>query len=131
VALAALADGETWWWGPWIQRAGYSLLAIGGGAFLVAAIELPRQHWWPRVLAAGWLRAFGKYSYCLYLIHLPVMRVVREFVLGPEAFKEFGSPWLGQLAFYGAATAPAFALAWLSWRAFEEPILRLKARFPY
>jgi peptidoglycan/LPS O-acetylase OafA/YrhL len=131
VAAACVADGESWWWGPWIQRVGYSLLALGGGALLVAAVQLPPAHWWPRALSAGWLRAFGQYSYCLYLIHLPVMRVVRELVLGPESFGQFGSPWIGQLIFYAAATVPAFALAWLSWRFFEAPILRLKSRFPY
>ena len=61
------------------------------------------------MLSAGWLRAFGKYSYCLYLIHLPVMRVVREFVLGPEQFAQFGSPWVGQLVFYAIATPPPSA----------------------
>ena len=83
------------------------------------------------LLSAGWLRAFGKYSYCLYLIHLPVMRVVRAFVLPPAEFAAAGPVWAGQLLFYGAATLPAFALAWLSWRWFEAPILRLKTRFPY
>ena len=86
VAGVCWLDGESWWWGPTMQRAGYSLLALTGGAWIVAAVRLPDAHWWPRVLSAGWLRAFGKYSYCLYLIHLPVMRVVREFVLGPEQF---------------------------------------------
>jgi peptidoglycan/LPS O-acetylase OafA/YrhL len=35
------------------------------------------------------------------------------------------------VAFYVLATIPTFALAWLSWHAFEAPILRLKSRFPY
>jgi peptidoglycan/LPS O-acetylase OafA/YrhL len=136
VALAGVAtvswlDGETWWWGPAMQRAGYSLLALTGAGLLVAAVMQPQDHLWPRLLSAGWLRAFGKYSYCLYLIHLPVMRVVRAFVLAPEQFDTFGSPWAGQLVFYIAATAPAFALAWLSWHVFEGPILKLKAKFPY
>jgi peptidoglycan/LPS O-acetylase OafA/YrhL len=33
--------------------------------------------------------------------------------------------------FYVVATLPALALAWISWRIFEQPILRLKRRFPY
>jgi peptidoglycan/LPS O-acetylase OafA/YrhL len=139
VASAALAgvvavswsDGDTWWWGPTMQRAGYSLLAVAGGGMLVGAVVQPQHATWPRLLSAGWLRAFGKYSYCLYLIHLPVMRTVRAFVLAPEQFAMFGSPWLGQLAFYVAATVPAFTLAWISWHVFEAPILRLKSRFPY
>jgi peptidoglycan/LPS O-acetylase OafA/YrhL len=124
-------DGESWWWGPWMQRAGYSLLALTSGAMLVAAVMQPGERVWPRLLSAGWLRAFGKYSYCLYLIHLPVMRTMRAFVLGPEQFTTFGSVWAGQVVFYVVATVPAFALAWVSWRAFEAPILKLKARFPY
>jgi peptidoglycan/LPS O-acetylase OafA/YrhL len=124
-------DGESWWWGPWMQRAGYSLLALTGGAMLLAAVMQPGENTWPRLLSAGWLRAFGKYSYCLYLIHLPVMRTVRAFVLAPEQFASFGNVWIGQAVFYAAATIPAFAIAWLSWRLFEAPILKLKSRFPY
>ena len=71
-----------------------------------------------------------QYSYCLYLIHAPVMRIVREYVFDPEEYQTLGiAPWIAQVLFYGAAIAPAFALAWLSWRMFEAPILRLKARF--
>ena len=139
VALAGLMgiagvcwlDGESWWWGAAMQRVGYSLVALTGGALLVGAVARPADAWWRRVLSAGWLRAFGKYSYALYLFHLPVMRVVREYVWGPEQFELLGTPWLGQLFFYVLATAPAFALAWLSWRVLEAPILRLKRHFPY
>ncbi len=131
VAAVWWADGSGWWANAWMQRAGYSLLAWTGAGMLVAAVALPPTSRWPRLLSAGWLRAFGKYSYCLYLIHLPVMRVVRAFVLPPAEFAAAGPVWAGQLLFYGAATLPALALAWLSWRWFEEPILRLKTRFPY
>lgn len=124
-------DGDTGWQEPTMQRVGYSLLAVTAAGMLVAAVVQPPDSLWPRLLSAGWLRAFGKYSYCLYLIHLPVMRIVREFVLSPADFSTFGSIWVGQLVFYVAAAAPAFALAWLSWRGFEGQILKLKARFPY
>jgi peptidoglycan/LPS O-acetylase OafA/YrhL len=131
VVIVCLIDGESWWWGETMQRFGYSLLALTGAGMLAAAVTRPADSIWPRLLSVGWLRSFGKYSYCLYLIHLPVMRSVREFVLAPEQFAMFGSPWAGQALFYGLATAPAFAIAWLSWRVFEAPILRLKSRFPY
>lgn len=131
VAIVCWIDGESWWWGPAMQRAGYSTLALAFGAMLLTAISRPPAHWWPWLLSAGWLRAFGKYSYCLYLIHLPVMRIIREFIWAPEQFALLGWVWVGQLLFYVLATAPAFAIAWLSWRFFEAPILRLKDRFPY
>jgi peptidoglycan/LPS O-acetylase OafA/YrhL len=41
------------------------------------------------------------------------------------------APWNAQLVFYVVAGAASFALAWLSWRLFESPILKLKARFSY
>jgi peptidoglycan/LPS O-acetylase OafA/YrhL len=140
VSVAAIAGlvavtilgGHTWWWNRRMQQFGYSLIALLAGAMLVGAIGRPAESLWPRMLSSGWLRAFGKYSYCLYLIHLPVMRAVREWVFDPEEYHALSvAPWIGQVLFYPAVVAPAFALAWLSWRFFEAPILRLKARFPY
>src|SRR5688500_4194322 len=130
IIVCTIMGGHTWWWNRWMQQYGYSLIAITAGAMLVRAINRPADSLWPRMLSAGWLRAFGKYSYALYLIHAPVMRAVREYILNPQEYETI-APWNAQVLFYGAATAPAFALAWLSWRLFEAPILRLKARFPY
>ena len=64
--------------------------------------------------------------------HLAVLRAVREYVFDPNDIVMLAdSPWIGQTLFYGAVIAPSFALAWVSWRVFEAPILALKARFPY
>jgi peptidoglycan/LPS O-acetylase OafA/YrhL len=128
---SAVVAGSPWWWEPLTQRAGYSLFALSGAGLVIVAVT-GRGSIWPRALSAGWLRAFGKYSYAMYLLHLPVSRVVQEFVLGPDEFpRAFGAVWPAQLGFYALATAPTFALAWISWRVFEAPILRLKAKFPY
>ena len=128
----AVAAGGAWWWEPLTQRFGYSLFALAGAGLVILATTAPDAGVWQRMLRAGWLRAFGKYSYAMYLIHLPVSRVVQEFILGPEEFPGlFGPAWLAQLGFYVLATVPTFALAWVSWHAFEAPILGLKSRFPY
>ena len=132
LVACAILGGHTWWWNRWMQQYGYSLIAIGAGAMLVSAVAKPAGSLWPRILSVGWLRAFGKHSYGLYLIHLPVMRVVLEYVINPGEYETLGmGRWIAQLLFYTVTTAPAFALAWLSWRLFEEPILRLKTRFTY
>jgi peptidoglycan/LPS O-acetylase OafA/YrhL len=139
-ALAGLAgiayiirlNGDAWWWHNRMQVAGFSLTAFTGGAMLVSAIGRGEQSLWARALSVGWLRAFGKYSYSLYLFHLPVMRGMREWVFDPADYPALVAwPWVGQILFYVVATAPAFALSWLSWRFFEAPILKLKERFPY
>jgi peptidoglycan/LPS O-acetylase OafA/YrhL len=58
--------------------------------------------------------------------------VLQEFVAGADEFPTVaGAVWPAQIGFYALATAGTFVLAWLSWRYFEEPILRLKSRFPY
>lgn len=132
IIVCTIMGGHTWWWNRWMQQYGYSLIAIAGGAMLVGAVARPADSLWPRMLSAAWLRAFGKYSYALYLIHAPVMRAVREYVFDPLEYERFGmGPWIAQVVYYAAATAPSFALAWLSWQLFEAPILRLKAWFPY
>ncbi len=131
LVAVTVADGSTWWQGPWWQRVGYSGVALTSGALLVGALAHSSEAWWPRVLSARWLGAFGKYSYALYLFHLPVLRVVRAYVFDPLEVHLLGAIWLSQLAFYVIATLPAFALAWVSWHIFEHPILRLKRWFPY
>ena len=128
----ALASGGAWWWEPLTQRLGYSLFALAGAGLVILATTREASSLWQRLLRAGWLRAFGKYSYAMYLIHLPVSRVIQEFVIGPEQFPMLlGSIWPAQLGYYVLAAAPTFGLAWLSWHVFEGPILRLKNRFPY
>lgn len=130
--LAAMASSSPWWWEPATQRLGYSCFAILGGGLVVVAMTRPATSLWQRALSMGWLRAFGKYSYAMYLFHLPVSRTVQELVIRPQEFTPvFGALWPAQLGYYALATAPTFALAWLSWRLFEAPILRLKSRFPY
>jgi len=137
VALAGITAividaGDSWWWNPRMQQIGFTLIAVTSASMLVAALTGAERQWWPWLLTAGWLRAFGKYSYCLYLIHLPIMRLVREYVFEPTEHAWLAAlPWLGQVMFYVIAIAPAFLLARLSWAMFEAPILRLKEKFPY
>jgi len=127
IIMVVIDGGDSWWWQPAMQRVGFSLIAMTAASLLVMSLQAPEGRW-PRMMSAGWLRAFGKYSYCLYLVHLPAMRAVREYVFDPGDYAML-APWVGQVLFYVVATAPAFGLAWLSWRYFEAPILSLKARF--
>lgn len=132
--LAAITayGGDAWWWVPGMPQIGYSLVILVAAALVIAAVYKPADSLWSRALSAGWLRAFGKYSYCLYLTHLPVMRLMREYVFDPFDYEALMiAPWIGQVAFYAVATIPSFALAWISWRIFEAPILSLKSKFPY
>jgi peptidoglycan/LPS O-acetylase OafA/YrhL len=123
-------DNEAWA-EPGMQTAGYTLLALGFGSVLalVASDPVPGLS---RVLSAPVLRTFGKYSYALYLFHIPVRRFIRDEYFPVADFPSWmGSPLPGQMLFYVAATAPAFLLAWLSWHVLEQRALALKRFFPY
>ena len=105
-------------WLPAVTTAGVILMIATGG--LPGTVG--------RFLQAEGLRAFGKYSYAIYVFHLPVFLVVRS------AFQRIGaiSGWpvpLSFLAEVGVSWSAVFAAAWLSWRYFEAPILKLKGRF--
>jgi peptidoglycan/LPS O-acetylase OafA/YrhL len=123
-------ENETWG-KPGVQTAGYTLLALAFGA-LVALLALDAAPNASRILSTPVLQTFGKYSYALYLFHIPVRRFIRDEYFPVADFPTWmGSPLPGQLLFYIVATAPAFLLAWLSWHLLESRALALKGYFPY
>jgi peptidoglycan/LPS O-acetylase OafA/YrhL len=124
-----LDDGD--WNEPLMQTAGYTVLALGYGA-VVALATGSADSWVARFFSSSILRTFGRYSYALYLFHVPVRRLIRDEYFPVAAFPMlFGSPLPGQLLFYIAATAPALALAWVSWHLYERQWLGLTRYFPY
>jgi peptidoglycan/LPS O-acetylase OafA/YrhL len=133
--FAALAAWFVWRGGidglaPAVQIAGYSALAWLFGALLVLVLVAPGDTLLHRVFASGFLRSFGKYSYALYLFHLPVRAALRDTVYGQDQFPRIlGSLVPGQILFYAISTALAFGLAMLSWALFEKRFLALKRHF--
>ncbi len=81
-----------------------------------------------RTSPAGLFSFYGYISYGLYLIHVEVYTLAKAFVL-----RHFRPELLNQLAFFSLAILVcilvATALAFLSRRYFEGPILHLKERF--
>lgn len=120
------------WTEPLMQTAGYSAFALGYAALVALAAGGPAGSWLVRVFSTSALRMLGRYSYALYLFHVPVRRFIRDEYFPVASFPTaLGSPLPGQLLFYVAATAPALALAWVSWHAYERQWLRLTRYFPY
>jgi peptidoglycan/LPS O-acetylase OafA/YrhL len=142
-AVAALGENPRWRlpsWSPWVvlalgaavsrgyrqtgtlaQTAGYSLLALGFAWWVFALVSEGQSRWleWP------WLRSLGKYSYGIYVIHLP-FRVVAEWAL-----HRLGKPLtLGvDICFVLVTFAVVYGLAVVCYHAFEARFLRLKSRF--
>jgi peptidoglycan/LPS O-acetylase OafA/YrhL len=109
---------------------GYSLAAVGFGAVLL--LTLTSRGALSAVLNQPVLRAFGVYSYAIYLFHDAVWELVepRLWTAGePPAI--IGSHLPAQLLGLVIMLPLSFATGWLSWNLLERHILALKRFFPY
>lgn len=71
--LIAIAEHGILPWSPLSQTAGYSALALLFGYIIMAVVDPSTPtDWIRRVVESHWLRFFGKYSYGIYVLHLPI-----------------------------------------------------------
>jgi peptidoglycan/LPS O-acetylase OafA/YrhL len=107
----------------------YTFLAITFVGLLgISLTSDPRSSLLGRSLSAAWLRYIGKISYGIYLLHYPLFILWSRFI-GSLAFYQ-AHPLAGNLAAFAGQIPLAAIAASISWHFFEEPILRLKERFP-
>jgi peptidoglycan/LPS O-acetylase OafA/YrhL len=105
---------------------GITAFALLSGGFLA----LSQHHivWMHHVLCAGWLRTVGKYSYGMYIYHIPIYLIL-EHVLGMRFGVEFPMPLRWALLYIGFLIAVTFLVAKISYDLFESKILALKVHF--
>ncbi len=116
----------------WTQTIGLSALAMLFGTVLVYVISSNKGNLAHRALVSTPLMWLGKYSYALYLFHVPTGTILAWKLQAPlRELSVYGSFLFGQIVFVLIAGAISLALAWLSWRLLEEPFLRAKTLFPY
>jgi peptidoglycan/LPS O-acetylase OafA/YrhL len=122
---------------PLFSTVGWTMIASFFGALLIAVHAAAPGSALHRVFTSGFLRTLGKYSYGLYLIHLPLRALIRDRLFGPSTRAPrfvfpalFGSELPGQLLFYAIAIAASLGVAWLSFHLFEKQFLKLKRFFP-
>jgi peptidoglycan/LPS O-acetylase OafA/YrhL len=98
------------------------LLTVGLTAFSIMSaglLAICLYHRWGALFSNGPLRAFGKYSYAIYVFHvllLPFVVPLREKMPLP--------------LFTFLFAAISFLAGWLSWHLYEKHFLRLKRLFP-
>jgi peptidoglycan/LPS O-acetylase OafA/YrhL len=125
IAAVISVQGHFDQFAPWTQTLGYSAVGILSAAIVLHALSAPEDGWVGRALRAGWLRAFGKYSYALYVLHILVL----EGLLRADVAERLPSPLLGQTVVYAVGIGASFVLAYASWHLFEKHFLGLKSRF--
>jgi len=84
-----------------------------------------------RTLRSRFLRFYGRYSYALYVIHVPAMSGLGHLGIYPDRLSFGGSDLVGQLLYIAIVLPIVTLLAWLSWHLFEKHFLRLKRHFVY
>lgn len=108
---------------PATQRCGYTLIALGYGSLLLAAIlTMGSQSLFQRFFTSGIMRVFGKYSYGAYVWH----RMVALGIQISERRLHIPLPWFVEIPLMVAAT---LGVSMASYASFERSFLALKRRF--
>jgi peptidoglycan/LPS O-acetylase OafA/YrhL len=132
LAIAGFNQAARSYEDPVTQVIGFTLVALMFGMVLVLVIAAKPGSLCHRAFSSKGMRTFGKYSYAMYLFHLPLRALVRDTILPADRFPQFlGSRIPGQLLFFLLSTAITFVAAWLSWQLYEKHFLRLKEYFEY
>jgi peptidoglycan/LPS O-acetylase OafA/YrhL len=111
------------------ESIGFTLVALAFAALVgasVLAASVPQaQGRWYRFLAAPMLRPIAKYSYAIYVFHIPLHTLVGLPLL--ERWAGTRTPGVAAtLAYMAILTLLSYAAAWLSYRLIERPFLRLR-----
>lgn len=105
-------------------------VALGFALLLSYFIKLDENKSFIIKLMESWLfKTSGKYSYALYIVHIPVMHIyLKYFAFSLEGFSGLGLLLMVNLNCI-AVFALSMMLAALTWRFIEKPFLDLKHRF--
>jgi peptidoglycan/LPS O-acetylase OafA/YrhL len=129
LVVVRLFVSDGFFWQPEMARYGYFFAAVAGAGLLVVALSRPPGSMGHAFLNTPLLRTMGKYSYALYLVHVPVAMLCERVILGK------GDQVMGYKIAYGIFVLAAFgislSLSALSWIVFEKRILSLKKYFSY
>ena len=115
-----------------MQLYGFTPLAIIASALVVVALTAPAESHVRSVLEWRGLRMMGKYSYALYLFHVPILIALIQHGWTPGILPRIGGSTMpGFFVFAGGCLTVSLVAASLSWHVFESRMLALKRYFPY
>ena len=114
---------DTYFYMPTLGITAFALLS--GGFLALSQRGIP---WLQHVLCTRWLRTVGKYSYGMYIYHVPIYLIL-EHVLATRFGVVFPLPLRWALLYIGFLIAVTFVVSKISYDFFESKILALKIHF--
>lgn len=120
LALIVFVHGSLSFSTPLFSTVGYTVLAIFFGCLIITAFSGGRKNIVKSLTSMRMFRFFGKYSYGLYIYHLPVYVLLADYlrsVLSSEVLVSI------------ICLVVSLAIAQLSYNLYEVQFLKLKSRF--
>ena len=116
---------------PAMTRVGYSVLVLFAGSLLWLSVAPSGSIWARRIFSSKPLVQLGKYSYFIYVFHMPFFYYVR--ILGAHFIGEqsMAHPYMTRVQMGCVTFALTYLAAAVSWKIFEGPILANKRHFEY
>ena len=109
-----------------VEQVGYTLNAVLWAGLIGYSLGMPAARS-THFLSLPFMRRIGRYSYGMYLFHLPVGILVNKLV-ARYMFLNGNWNWLQQLFFIVLSFALTFVLGMVSYHVYENRFLRMKAR---
>jgi peptidoglycan/LPS O-acetylase OafA/YrhL len=116
---------------PLVQTFGYTIIGLFFGSVLVLLMGGNQAGLAMRCVDNSFLRCFGKYSYCLYLIHLFSPSPLQVSFPSLNLQGRFHSEFLALAPFLVLGTATSLLISFLIWNLYEKHFLTLKKHFDY
>jgi len=132
VLVVTQGSGRPAWmrWGLPQQILGYSIVAATFAATLALCVTSSPRSFLNRFFGRSPLRFMGRYSYGIYLIHLPLDTAARSLHVHVATLAQYlGGITPALFAYAILAGGTTVILALLSWHVLERPFLLLKRHF--
>jgi peptidoglycan/LPS O-acetylase OafA/YrhL len=129
IGLIIWHRGVAWLGGPG-QAIGYSAVAGFYASLIILILNSGSGGILSRTFTFPGLTILGRYSYAMYLFHLPIAHFVLVFMCKQDiVMPVLHSQLLGELIFVAISTLLTLALALISWNVMEKHFIKLKEFF--